>query len=58
MIIPYKPKTIIALLVAAVAIPLLSYFFFYQLEYIIHADLYNYGLTINNNWTDIKNPRY
>ena len=53
MTIPYKPKTILAMLAVAVIIPILSYFFFFQLEYIIHNDLYNYGLIFSNNWVDL-----
>lgn len=52
MAIQYKPKLIIALLAAAVIIPIFSYFVFYQIESIIHGDLYNYGLLFNNNWAD------
>ena len=53
MPIPYKPKTILAILVIAVVIPIISYFFFLQLEHIIHNDLYNYGLSYSTNWTDL-----
>ena len=53
MAISYKPKTIIALLVAAVIIPFFSYFFFKQVEYIIHHDLYSYGLVFSNSWADL-----
>ena len=53
MAISYKPKTIIALLVAAVIVPFFSYFFFKQVEYIIHHDLYSYGLVFSNSWADL-----
>lgn len=53
MTIPYKPKTILALMVLAVVIPIISYFFFLQLEDLIHTDLYNYGLSYSNNWADL-----
>lgn len=53
MAIPYKPKTIIAMLVAAVITPIFSYFSFYQMENIIHNELYDYGLIFSNNWADL-----
>ena len=53
MKIPYKPKTILSILVVAVVIPIISYFFFLQLEQTIHNDLYDYGLIYSNNWADL-----
>ena len=53
MAIPYKPKTIIAMLIVAVIVPIFSYLCFYQLESVIHSDLYNYGLMFSNNWADL-----
>jgi hypothetical protein len=53
MAIPYKPKTIIAMLVTAVIAPFFSYLCFQQLEYLINHDLYNYGLVFSNNWSDL-----
>ncbi len=53
MTISYKPKTILVLLVVAVIIPIVSYFFFFQLEDIIHKELYNYGLVFDNSWADL-----
>jgi hypothetical protein len=53
MAIPYKPKIIIAMLVAAVIVPFFSYLFFKQLEYLIHNNLYSYGLVFSNNWADL-----
>ena len=53
MPIQYKPKAILAIMVVSVIIPVISYFFFLQLEHIIHNDLYNYGLIFSNNWSDL-----
>lgn len=53
MTVPYKPRTILAMLAAIVIIPILSYFFFLQLESLIHNDLYNYGLVYSPNWADL-----
>jgi hypothetical protein len=52
MIISYKPKTIIAILLAVVVMTVFSYFFFIQIDNIINVDLYNYGLTFSNSWAD------
>lgn len=53
MAIPYKPKTIIAMLVVAVLVPFFSYLCFKQVEYLINHDLYNYGLVFSNSWGDL-----
>lgn len=53
MTIPYKPRTILAMLAITVIIPILSIFFFFQLEHIIHNNLYDYGLIFSNNWADL-----
>ena len=53
MKIPYKPKTIVAMLVATIILPIFSFFFFYQIENLIHGDLYNYGLIFSPGWADL-----
>jgi hypothetical protein len=53
MAIPYKPKTIIAMLIAAVIVPFFSYFCFKQIEYLINHDLYSYGLVFSSNWANL-----
>ena len=52
MAIKYKPKAILALLIVAVIFPIVSYFFYFQLESIIHGSLYDYGLVFDNAWAD------
>ena len=52
MIIPYKPKTIVTILLAVVVMAAFSYFFFIQIDNIVNVDLYNYGLTFSNGWAD------
>jgi len=52
MIISYKPKTIVAILLAVVIMTAFSYFFFTKIDNIVNVDLYNYGLTFNNSWAD------
>jgi hypothetical protein len=52
MPISYKPKTILAMLPAAVIVSFFCYFFFYQIEQIIHMNLYDYGLMFSNVWAN------
>jgi hypothetical protein len=52
MIIPYRPKTIVTVLLAVVILAAFSYFFFIQIDNIVNVDLYNYGLTFSNGWAD------
>lgn len=52
MPISYKPKTIVAMIAAAVIMPIFCYSFFYQIEQIIHVSLYDYGLIFSNVWAD------
>ena len=52
MTIPFKPKIILALVFAVLTMTALSFFFFKQIDNIIHSDLYRYGLTFNYGWAD------
>jgi hypothetical protein len=52
MIIPYKPKIILALLFAVLVMTAFSSFFFRQIDNIVNADLYNYGLIFDYGWAD------
>jgi hypothetical protein len=52
MIIPYKPKLILALLFAVLVITAFSFFFFRGVDNIVNDDLYVYGLIFSYNWAD------
>jgi len=52
MIIPYKPKIILALLIAVISMSAFSFFFFRRIDSVVHGDLYNYGLVFNYDWAD------
>jgi len=52
MIIPYKPKYVLSLLLAVLALAVFSLLFFKQIDSIVHISLYQYGLTFDNSWAD------
>jgi hypothetical protein len=52
MIIPYKPKIVLASLFAVSIMIALSFLFFRRLDGIVNVDLYRYGLTFNYGWAD------
>ena len=48
--VPFKPKIILALSLAAIGMNAIAAFFFSQADHIVHSDLYNYGLQFSNEW--------
>jgi len=52
MIIPYKPKIVLALLFAVLIMTASSFFFLSRMDNIVNIDLYNYGLIFNSDWAD------
>jgi hypothetical protein len=46
----FRPKTILALLIIVIVITAISYLLFISLTKIVHGDLYNYGLTYDDDW--------
>ena len=46
----FRPKAILALLVAVLILASASYFLFTKLTQIVHGDLYNYGLVYDSEW--------
>ena len=46
----FKPKVVLALLIVAIFINLVSIFFLRIIEAIVHGTLYNYGLQFSLNW--------
>jgi O-antigen/teichoic acid export membrane protein len=48
--ISFKQSIILALLLAGIVINTLSLFFFTQIDHIVHADLYRYGLQFSYEW--------
>jgi hypothetical protein len=51
MRISFKSKTISTLLLAAIAMNVISAFFFIRLDRVVHVDLYNYGLRFSEEWS-------
>jgi hypothetical protein len=47
---PFKPKTILALLLAVAVMDAFSLFLFTRINTIVHVDLYKYGLQFNYAW--------
>ena len=52
MIIPYKPRLVLALLLAVLAMTAFSLLLFHRIDNIVHIDLYRYGLQFNYGWAD------
>lgn len=48
--VPFKPKIILGLALAAIGMNAISAFFFTRLDHVVHVDLYNYGLQFNYEW--------
>jgi hypothetical protein len=48
--VPFKPKTILALLLTVAIMDALSMLFFYRIDAIVNGDLYRYGLQFNYAW--------
>jgi hypothetical protein len=48
--VPFKPKTIVALLIAVAIMDALSILLFYRIDAIVNGDLYRYGLQFNYAW--------
>ncbi len=48
--VPFKPKLILALLIASIFMDALSLFVFTRIDKIVHGDLYNYGLKFDYEW--------
>jgi hypothetical protein len=52
MKVPFKFKAILALLLAVAVMDICLLFFYYRIEFMIHGDLYRYGLQFNYGWAN------
>ena len=48
--VSFKPKIILILSLAAIGMSAISAYFFTRLHYVVHVDLYNYGLQFSREW--------